>query len=44
LAAKVLRKYKMFPKRWKLSRARKAALLQIHGDEEGQLRMLMGKS
>ncbi|KAM0829903.1 hypothetical protein ACQ4PT_066579 [Festuca glaucescens] len=40
-AAKVLREYKMCPERWKLSRARKDALLQIHGDEEGQFRLLM---
>ncbi|KAM0904344.1 hypothetical protein ACQ4PT_018059 [Festuca glaucescens] len=40
-AAKVLREYKMYPDRWKLARARKAALLQIHGDEEGQFKQLM---
>ncbi|KAM0842405.1 hypothetical protein ACQ4PT_058394 [Festuca glaucescens] len=40
-AAKVLREYKMCPERWKLSKARKDALLQIHGDEEGQFRLLM---
>uniref|UniRef100_A0ACD5ZRE6 Uncharacterized protein n=1 Tax=Avena sativa TaxID=4498 RepID=A0ACD5ZRE6_AVESA len=39
-AAKVLREFKMCPQRWKLSRARKAALLQIHGDEEGQFKQL----
>jgi hypothetical protein len=40
-AAKVLREFKMCPERWKLNRARKAALLQIHGDEEGKFRQLM---
>jgi hypothetical protein len=40
-AAKVLREFNMCPERWKLSRARKAALLEIHGDEESQFRLLM---
>jgi hypothetical protein len=31
----------MCPERWKLSRARKAALLDIHGDKESQFRLLM---
>jgi hypothetical protein len=39
--AKVLREFQMCPGRWKLNRARKAALLQIHGDEEGKFRQLM---
>jgi hypothetical protein len=33
-AAKVPREFNMCPERWKLSRARKAALLEIHGDEQ----------
>jgi hypothetical protein len=40
-AAKVIREFKMCPPRWKLSRARAAALLQIHGDEEQQFNLLM---
>jgi hypothetical protein len=40
-AAKVLREFNMCPERWKLSRARKAALLEIHGDEQSQFRLLM---
>jgi hypothetical protein len=39
-AAKVQRQYNMCPERWKLGRARKAALLEIHGDEEAQFRQL----
>jgi hypothetical protein len=39
-AAKVIREFKMCPNRYKLSRARKAALLQIHGDEEMQFSLL----
>ena len=31
----------MCPPRWKLDRARKAALLRIHGDEEAQFQLLM---
>jgi hypothetical protein len=41
LAAKVTREFNMCPDRWKLSRARKAALLEIHGDEEEQFKHLM---
>jgi hypothetical protein len=40
-AAKVLREFKMCPNRFKLSRARKAALLNIHGDEESQFGLLL---
>lgn len=40
-AAKVTREFNMCPDRWKLSRARKAALLQIHGDEVAQFRQLL---
>jgi hypothetical protein len=39
-AAKILREFKMCPNRYKLARARKAALLQIHGDEESQFGLL----
>ncbi|KAM0909138.1 hypothetical protein ACQ4PT_014999 [Festuca glaucescens] len=39
-AAKVQRKYNMCPDRWKLGRARKAALLEIHGNEEAQFALL----
>ncbi|KAM0902373.1 hypothetical protein ACQ4PT_019399 [Festuca glaucescens] len=39
-AAKILREFKMCPNRYKLTRARKAALLQIHGDEESQFGLL----
>ena len=39
-AAKVTREFNMCPDRWKLGRARKAALQQIHGDEEAQFRQL----
>jgi hypothetical protein len=41
LAAKVTREFNMCPDRWKLSRARKAALVEIHGDEEEQFKHLM---
>ena len=40
-AAMVNREFKMCPPRWKLNRARNAALLHIHGDEEAQFRLLM---
>jgi hypothetical protein len=40
-AAKVTRQFNMCPDRWKLSRAKKSALLQIHGDEEEQFRQLL---
>jgi hypothetical protein len=40
-AAKVTREFNMCPDRWKLSRARKAALVEIHGDEEEQFRHLI---
>jgi hypothetical protein len=40
-AAKVLREFNMCPERWKLNRARKAALLEIHGDEKSWFRLLM---
>jgi hypothetical protein len=40
-AAKVQREFNMCPTRFKLSRARKAALLQIHGDEIGQFNQLL---
>jgi hypothetical protein len=40
-AAKVTREYNMCPDRWKLSRARKAALTEIHGDEEEQFSQLL---
>jgi hypothetical protein len=39
-AAKVQRQFNMCPERWKLGRARKAALLEIHGDEESQFSQL----
>uniref|UniRef100_A0ACD5V7V4 Uncharacterized protein n=1 Tax=Avena sativa TaxID=4498 RepID=A0ACD5V7V4_AVESA len=39
-SAKVTREFNMTPERWKLGRARKAALLEIHGDEEEQFRLL----
>ncbi|KAM0833372.1 hypothetical protein ACQ4PT_064306 [Festuca glaucescens] len=39
-AAKVQRKYNMCPDRWKLGRARKVALLEIHGNEEAQFALL----
>ncbi|KAM0900304.1 hypothetical protein ACQ4PT_020726 [Festuca glaucescens] len=39
-AAKVQRKYNMCPDRWKLGRARNAALLEIHGNEEAQFALL----
>uniref|UniRef100_A0ACD5WYC4 Uncharacterized protein n=1 Tax=Avena sativa TaxID=4498 RepID=A0ACD5WYC4_AVESA len=39
-AAKVTSEYNMSIERWKLRRARKAALLEIHGDEEEQFRLL----
>ena len=39
-AAKILRKFNMTPKRWKLRRARKRALLKIHGDEAQQFNSL----
>ena len=39
-AAKVQREYGMCPNRWKLGRARKEALLQIHGDEASQFSLL----
>jgi hypothetical protein len=35
-AAKVTREFNMCPDKWKLTRARKSTLLQIHGDEEEQ--------
>jgi hypothetical protein len=40
-AAKVTREYNMCPDRWKLSRARKSALTEIHGDEEEQFCQLL---
>ncbi|KAM0914164.1 hypothetical protein ACQ4PT_011703 [Festuca glaucescens] len=40
-AAKVTREYNTCPDRWKLSRARKAALTEIHGDEEEQFSQLL---
>jgi hypothetical protein len=39
-AAKVQREYHILPDRWKLGRARKAALLEIHGNEEAQFAQL----
>ncbi|KAK1666822.1 hypothetical protein QYE76_054981 [Lolium multiflorum] len=39
-AAKVQRKYNLCPERYKLGRARKAALLEIHGNEEAQFSLL----
>jgi hypothetical protein len=39
-AAKVQRKYNMCPDRWKLGRARKDALLEIHDNEEAQFALL----
>jgi hypothetical protein len=39
-AAKILRGFKMCPNRCKLTRARKATLLQILGDEESQFGLL----
>jgi hypothetical protein len=39
-AAKVQRKFNMFPNRYKLGRARKAALNIIHGYEEEQFALL----
>lgn len=39
-AAKVQREFNMCPDRWKLMRARRAALLEVHGDEEGQFKQL----
>ena len=39
-AAKVMRKFNMCPNRFKLGRARKAALQQIHGDEIDHYRQL----
>jgi hypothetical protein len=39
-AAKVQRKFNMCPNRWKLGRARKEALLKIHGDEASQFSLL----
>ncbi|KAM0863033.1 hypothetical protein ACQ4PT_044865 [Festuca glaucescens] len=39
-AAKVQREFNMCPNRWKLGRARKAALLEIHGNEEAQFAQL----
>ena len=43
---KIRRKFNMCPNKWKLRRARKAALLRIHGDEAQQLSLLgtMGRS
>jgi hypothetical protein len=35
-SSKVQRAFGMCPDRWKLDRARKAALLEIHGNEEAQ--------
>jgi hypothetical protein len=40
-AAKVVREFKMCPPRWKLIRARRAALDQIHGDEAEQFNHLL---
>jgi hypothetical protein len=40
LAAKVQREFNMCPDRWKLGRARKEALLEIHGNEEAQFSVL----
>ncbi|XP_051216970.1 uncharacterized protein [Lolium perenne] len=39
-AAKVQREFNMCPDRWKLGRARKEALLEIHGNEEAQFSVL----
>ncbi|KAM0833359.1 hypothetical protein ACQ4PT_064317 [Festuca glaucescens] len=39
-ATKVRKEFNMVPKRWKLGRARKAALTIIHGDEEAQFTQL----
>lgn len=39
-AAKVQREYNMCPNRWKLSRARREARREIHGDEAGQFSQL----
>jgi hypothetical protein len=39
-AAKVQREFNMCPNRWKLGRARKEALLQIHGAESAQFGLL----
>ncbi|KAM0831042.1 hypothetical protein ACQ4PT_065816 [Festuca glaucescens] len=39
-ATKVQREYHILPDRWKLGRARKAALLEIHGNEEAQFAQL----
>jgi hypothetical protein len=39
-AAKVQREFNMCPNRWKLGRARKEALLKIHGDEASQFSLL----